>query len=95
MNTHNINLKLLASIVMVGLLISGCSSIKNTFGKRDNGSLDYRNSQLLDPIQIPVEKQTQLFTPLYPTVRAGKSPIKVTNESGKQYQLPEPQRTVK
>ncbi len=91
---NHINLKVIISISMVSLVLSGCTGVKNLLSKRDNGSLDYQQSSLLAPIQLPVEKQPQTFTPLYPLVKAQKSPINVTNASGKQYQLPAPKKTV-
>ncbi len=92
MKVNSISMKLLISIAVVGMTLSGCSSTKNLLGKRDNGSLDYQQSRLLAPIQLPVDKQPKTFTPLYPLVQAGKSPINVTNSAGKQYQLPAPRR---
>lgn len=88
-------LKVVTTIAITSLFLSGCSTIKGVFGKRDNGSLDYQSSNLLAPIQIPSDKQTQPFTPLYPTIDLGDSKINMTNEAGKQYQLPAPKRAVR
>lgn len=84
------SLILLASIAM---LMTGCQSAKNLFAQYDNGSLDYQNSQLLAPIHLPAEQETNPFMPLYPTIDLGDSPIDVKNTAGKQYQLPMPNHT--
>jgi len=76
------------------LVLSGCQSLKEFVGKRDNGSLDYQQSQKLAPLQLPADAQTAPFVPLYPTPNAGVNTLNLENEAGKQYQLPKPQRTV-
>lgn len=78
---------LLASTAM---LMTGCQSTKNLFANYDNGSLDYQDSKLLDPIRLPAQQETQPFVPFYPTINLGDSVIDVKNTSGKQYQLPTP-----
>lgn len=72
------------------LLLSGCQSTKSLFGKRDDGSLAYQNSEKLAPIELPAEQATAPFVPLYPTPNVGVNTLELTNESGKQYQLPRP-----
>ncbi len=84
------NLIQLTIVAVLGVSLSACSTTKNLFGKRDNGSLKYQQSHLLDPIKMPVEQQNRPFVPLYPTVDMGKSSINLTNSAGKQYQLPKP-----
>ncbi|WP_274902834.1 hypothetical protein [Psychrobacter sp. DAB_AL62B] len=74
------------------LVLSGCQATKELIGKRDNGSLEYQQSKKLTPIELPVAQETAPFVPLYPTPNAGASTLKLQNESGKQYQLPKPQR---
>ncbi len=80
----------LAIFIILGLSLSACSTSKNFFGKRDNGSLKYQQSHLLEPIKMPVEQKNRPFVPLYPTIDMGKSSINLTNEAGKQYRLPKP-----
>ncbi|MGO2340581.1 MAG: hypothetical protein ACTH5M_08315 [Psychrobacter sp.] len=76
------------------LVLSGCQATKNLLGKRDDGSLAYQQSAKLDPIELPAAKETAPFVPLYATPNAGANTLELKNESGKQYQLPQPQRTV-
>lgn len=76
------------------LVLSGCQTAKNLLGKRDNGSLEYQQSKKLAPIELPAAKETAPFVPLYQTPNAGANTLKLQNESGSQYQLPKPQRTV-
>ncbi|MES1965754.1 hypothetical protein M0N77_10560 [Psychrobacter sp. AH5] len=84
----------LAIILGTTLALSGCQSIKEVVGKRDNGSLDYQQSQKLAPLQLPVDAQTAPFVPLYPTPNVGINTLDLENESGKQYKLPKPERAV-
>ncbi len=84
----------LAIILGSTLVLSGCQSIKEFVGKRDNGSLEYQQSQKLAPLQLPVDADTAPFVPLYPTPNVGENTLELQNESGKQYQLPKPQRAV-
>lgn len=84
------NLAQFVLLAVLGLTLSACSTSKSLFGKRDNGSLKYQQSRLLDPIKLPVEQKTRPFVPLYPTIDMGKSTINLTNEAGKQYRLPKP-----
>lgn len=85
----------LSTIMLVGVVcLSGCQAVKGTLAKRDNGSLDYVQATKLDPIRLPVHQETMPFVPLYDVPNTvGLSPI--TNESGKQYQLPKPPQIVK
>ncbi len=76
------------------LLLSGCQSTKNLLGKRDNGTLTYQSSQKLAPLELPAAQQTAPFVPLYPTPELGANTLDLQNESGKQYQLPKPERAV-
>lgn len=76
------------------LVLSGCQSAKDLLGKRDNGSLEYQQSKKLAPIVLPADQETAPFVPLYPTPSAGTNTLTLKNESGSQYQLPKPQRTV-
>ncbi len=84
------NLAQFSLLAVLALSLSACSTSKNLFGKRDNGSLKYQQSHLLEPIKMPVEQKHRPFVPLYPTIDMGKSSIKLTNEAGKQYRLPKP-----
>lgn len=70
--------------------LSGCTAIKGVLGKRDNGSLDYRQSQKLAPIQLPATQATGDFVPLYQTPNGVGEIQEFTNEACKQYQLPKP-----
>lgn len=69
------------------LLISGCSSIKQSIG---NQSLEYTNAQKLPPIQLPVDAQNQAFTPLYHVPTVGTNTLTIKSKKGKNYQLPKP-----
>ncbi len=97
MNTSLLPAKalLLPTIILSSTLaLSGCQSVKDLFSKRDNGSLDYQQSQKLAPLELPVAQQTAPFVPLYPTPNVGVNTLTLQNEAGKQYQLPMPQRAV-
>ena len=76
------------------IVLSGCQSVKNVLGKRDNGSLEYQQSKKLVPIELPANKEPAPFVPLYATPNAGANTLKLQNESGNQYQLPKPERAV-
>lgn len=76
------------------LVLSGCQTAKTIIGKRDNGSLDYQDSKKLAPIELPAAQETAAFVPLYPTPNLGDNTLNLQNESGKQYQLPKPERAV-
>ena len=76
------------------LVLSGCQATKEFIGKRDNGSLEYQQSKQLAPLELPVAQETAPFVPLYPTPNAGGNTLTLQNDSGKQYQLPKPQRAV-
>jgi len=76
------------------LVLSGCQTAKGFMGKRDNGSLDYQQSEKLAPLELPAGQETAPFVPLYPTPNAGVNTLELQNESGKQYQLPKPERAV-
>lgn len=73
---------------------TGCQNMKSLLAKRDNGSLDYTQAQKLPPIKLPAAQPTAPFTPLYdvPTVTEAQP---LTNDSGKQYQLPAPPKLVR
>lgn len=85
---------LLTLVLGSAFVLSGCQSAKNLLGKRDNGSLEYQQSKKLAPIELPAAQETAPFVPLYPTPNVGANTLKLQNESGSQYQLPKPQRTV-
>lgn len=85
---------MLTVVLGSAVVLSGCQSTKNLLGKRDNGSLEYQQSKKLAPIALPADKETAPFVPLYPTPNAGANTLTLQNESGSQYQLPKPQRTV-
>ncbi|MBP2279502.1 putative lipoprotein [Psychrobacter sp. PL19] len=76
------------------VVLSGCQTAKSLIGKRDNGSLEYQESKKLDPLQLPAAQETAPFVPLYPTPNTGANTLTLENESGKQYQLPKPERSV-
>lgn len=76
------------------LVLSGCQATKELLGKRDNGSLEYQDSKKLAPLELPVAQEAAPFVPLYPTPSLGANTLKLQNESGKQYQLPKPERVV-
>lgn len=76
------------------LVLSGCQATKDLLGKRDNGSLEYQQSQKLTPLQLPADQQTVPFVPLYATPSVSQNTLVLQNEAGKQYQLPQPERAV-
>lgn len=76
------------------LVLSGCQATKELLGKRDNGSLEYQQSKKLAPLELPADQETAPFVPLYATPTLGANTLKLQNESGKQYQLPKPERAV-
>ena len=94
LNIPNLFPAMLAIILGSTLVLSGCQSVKEVIGKRDNGSLEYQQSQKLAPLQLPADAQTAAFVPLYPTPNVGVNTLELQNESGKQYKLPKPERTV-
>ncbi|MGP4712652.1 MULTISPECIES: hypothetical protein [unclassified Psychrobacter] len=85
---------LLALVLGSTVVLSGCQTAKGWLSQRDNGSLEYQDSQKLAPLELPVAQNTAAFIPLYPTPRAGVNTLTLENEAGKQYQLPKPERTV-
>lgn len=85
--------KSLILLLSASVLLSGCGTLKGWFGKRDNGSLDYQQSQKLDPIKLPADQASADFIPLYETPKSGQNTLTLTNESGSQYQLPTPPKT--
>ncbi|WP_435950074.1 hypothetical protein [Psychrobacter sp. DM8] len=85
---------LLALVLGSTVVLSGCQIAKGWLSQRDNGSLEYQDSQKLAPLELPVAQNTAAFIPLYPTPRAGVNTLTLENEAGKQYQLPKPERTV-
>lgn len=98
MKTSSTTAKLFPAMLTVvlgsTLVLSGCQATKNLLGKRDNGSLEYQQSKKLAPIELPADQETAPFVPLYPTPNAGANTLTLQNESGSQYQLPKPQRTI-
>lgn len=84
----------LTIILSSTLVLSGCQATKELLGKRDNGSLEYQESKKLAPLELPVAQETAPFVPLYATPNLGANTLKLENESGKQYQLPKPERAV-
>lgn len=88
--------KSLATVLTIALsstmVLTGCQATKGFLGKRDNGSLAYQKSEHLKPLTLPAEQQTAPFVPLYPIVEAGENTLPISNEAGKQYKLPPPQR---
>lgn len=84
-------------IILLGLssalCLSACQSTKTLLGKRDNGSLDYRQTQKLDPILLPQEQRAPMpiFVPIYDTPDITSEQVDpFTNATGTQYQLPKP-----
>lgn len=87
-------IKLTACVVLLATTLTGCQNIKQAWGKRNNGSLDYQTAQKLPPIKLPVGQDTAEFVPLYPTPTVGENTLNLTNESGKQYRLPTPPKAL-
>ena len=83
------------AVALASVALTGCQSIQNVLGKRDNGSLDYQHAQKLDPIQLPISQPSADFAPLYPTPAVGDNTLSLSNDSGKQYQLPAPPKVVR
>ena len=97
MKVSSITAKIFPTMMVVlasTLVLSGCQATKDFIGKRDNGSLEYQQSKKLAPLELPAAQETAPFVPLYPTPNAGGNTLTLQNESGKQYQLPKPQRAV-
>ncbi|MDO4897591.1 MAG: hypothetical protein Q3971_09545 [Moraxella sp.] len=85
------NLKFTTIFLSVSLALTGCGTVKGWLGKRDNGSLDYQQSQKLDPVKLPINQQTATFTPLYSVPdNAPANTLDLTNESKSRYALPKP-----
>lgn len=83
--------KIITLFLASTLILTGCSTVKSWLGKRDNGSLDYQQSQKLDPIKLPADQVSATFTPLYPTPnQAPKNTLDLTNSSNARYELPKP-----
>lgn len=82
--------KIGTALVVLSIALTGCSATKSWLGKRNNGSLDYQQSQKIEPIKLPANQVSAKFVPLYSTPDFGPSPINLTNDSGKQYELPKP-----
>lgn len=76
------------------VFLSGCQATKGIFGKIEDGSLAYQESEKLDPIELPAEQETAPFVPLYPTPEVGVNTLDLENESGKRFELPAPYRQV-
>lgn len=89
------NLKLMSVVLSVVTVLAGCSTTKSLLAKRDNGSLDYRQSQKLDPIALPKDQASAPFVPLYQTPVVQEPLPDFVNETGKQYQLPKPPSMLK
>ncbi|WP_350562001.1 hypothetical protein [Psychrobacter sp. CAL346-MNA-CIBAN-0220] len=85
---------LLTLILGSTLVLSGCQTAKGWLGQRDNGSLEYQDSKKLAPLELPAAQETAPFVPLYPTPNVGANTLTLQNDSGKQYQLPKPERAV-
>lgn len=86
---------------LVMVILTGCQSLQkstDTFrsllAKRDDGSLDYQSAKKLAPIQLPKGQATLDFVPLYAIPDARKNTLNLSNEAGKQYQLPTPPQVV-
>ena len=98
MNTSFATVKMLPAILTLilgsTLVLTGCQATKGVIAKRDNGSLDYQDSKKLAPLQLPANQDAAPFVPLYPTPNVGENTLELQNQSGKQYQLPKPIRTV-
>ena len=98
MKVSSMNTRIFPAMLTVILgstfVLSGCQATKDFIGKRDNGSLEYQQSKKLAPLELPAAQDTAPFVPLYPTPNAGADTLTLQNESGKQYQLPKPQRAV-
>lgn len=87
MNTLKLSVLLLSGC----LALTGCSTLKGWFGKRDDGSLDYQKSQKLDPIKLPANQATANFSPLYSVPsNAPTNTLDLTDPSNSRYALPKP-----
>lgn len=86
----NIIPKVSTLLLVTIVALSGCSTAKSWWGKRDDGSLKYQSSVKLDPIKLPADQAAADFIPLYPTPTVAQVDTSLTNESGKQFALPKP-----
>lgn len=75
-------------------VLSGCQATRDLFGRVDDGTLDYQKAEKLEPLQLPADKETAPFVPLYPTPHVGVNTIDTENKSGQRYDLPPPYRQV-
>lgn len=76
------------------VFVSGCQATKSLFGNIEDGSLDYKKAEKLDPLQLPADQETAPFVPLYPTPAVGTNTLELENDSGKRFELPAPYRQV-
>ncbi|PNK61034.1 hypothetical protein [Psychrobacter sp. FDAARGOS_221] len=85
-------------IAVIGIssiaFLSGCQASKGFFGKFNDGSLAYQDSEKLEPLQLPADQETAPFVPLYPTPPVGANTLELENEAGKRFKLPAPYRQV-
>lgn len=79
--------------VVVMSSLTACSSFRHRVA--DN-SLDYQKAVKLDPVLLPADAQTHVFTPIYqvPT-HVGENTLNLQNQTGKRFELPKPISTVK
>ncbi|MFW1752850.1 lipoprotein-34 precursor (NlpB) [Acinetobacter wanghuae] len=82
-------LRLGLSLALSVFSLAGCSSMGI-----DNGSLDYRQTTTLEPLQYPEGTMARAATPLYPAptvdVLALENAPKLVNQRGNRYEMPRP-----
>lgn len=82
-------LRLGLSLALSVFSLAGCSSMSI-----NNGSLDYRQTTTLDPLQYPEGTMARAATPLYPApivdVLALENAPKLVNQRGNRYEMPRP-----
>ena len=54
---------LLTLVLGSTVVLSGCQTAKGWLSQRDNGSLEYQNSQKLAPLELPAAQKTAAFIP--------------------------------
>lgn len=84
--------QMIALVLFGGMVLTGCTTVKDWVAKRNDGSLAYQNSRQLPPIQLPLEQETAAFVPFYQVPQVTPQP---TDESQPQYQLPIPPKVIR
>lgn len=90
-------MKNLIKITILGVFVmsslTACSTLRHRVA--DN-SLDYQKAVKLDPVLLPADAQTHVFTPIYQVPNhVGENTLTLENQTGKRFELPKPIATIK